>query len=73
MATVTVTRKGQTVEDVLVEVVSTFGFHQYDRASWTDSDGEAHFEDNENRFYVEIHGRRITTVERLRGNIEVNL
>lgn len=73
MATVTVTRKGQTVEDVLVEVISTFGFRQYDRASRTDSDGEAHFEDNANRFYVEIHGRRITTVERLRGNIEVNL
>lgn len=73
MATVTVTRKGRAVEDVLVEVVSTFGLRQYDRATYTDSDGEAHFEDNENRFYVEIHGRRITTVDRLRGNIEVSL
>lgn len=73
MATVIVTKNGNPATGCEVEAISTFGFRQHYQTKHTDSDGEAYFEDNANRFYIHVDGKKVLTVEKLRGTIEIEL
>lgn len=73
MATVTVTRGGKPVKGAEIKAVSTFGFSQYDQKCFTDSDGVARLDNNENRFRILVNGNEADLVPRLRGDIEVEL
>ena len=73
MATVIVTRTGKPASNCEVEAISTFGFRQHYQTRHTDSDGEAYFKDNANRFYIHVDGKRVLTVDALRGDIEIEL
>lgn len=73
MATVKVTRNGKPMQGIEVSTESTFGFYEYDRSKTTDSNGEAEFPDNENRFRIYAAGSCVDTVAKLRGTIRVEL
>lgn len=75
MAIVTVKRRGKPLYDVLVSAICTFGFGgKYDQKDLrTDRDGQAEFDDNANRFRIYVGNQEATIVDRLAGNIEINL
>lgn len=73
MATVTVTSNGRPVKGAEVKAVCTFGFTKYDQARHTDSSGNASLNDNENRFRIYVNGREVDLVDRLRGDIRVEI
>lgn len=73
MATVIVTRNGKPVSGALVEAIATFGFSQYYQEIRTDSQGRAELANNANRFYLDVNGRRMWTVDRLSGEFEIEL
>lgn len=73
MAKIVVTRNGKPCAGVVVKVVSTFGFSQYNGSRTTDNKGVAEFSDNANRFRVYTDGQEVGLIDRLSGEHPFNI